>query len=85
MQISETKYCLIVRPNGIDAPWEIVDGYEYRPVGFYDTFDDALSYATEMAKRSAFLLGFSCGPGQPEYLLRDFRKAAQAVQCPIKT
>lgn len=76
MKIQPTPYQIIIRPNGIDAPWEIVDGYEFEPMGFYDTFDAAMSEAVDIAKRSAFMLGYSDGVDQPVRLLRNFYKKA---------
>lgn len=73
MRIACLTYDLIVRPNGIDAPWEVIDGYEFEPVTFCDTYTEATSYAIEMARRSALLVGYSQGPEQPIRLLHDFR------------
>lgn len=45
-----------VRPNGIDAPWEIIDGSEFEPMGMFSSRDEAVSFALEMARRSHFIV-----------------------------
>ena len=74
MRIACATYDLIVRPNGIDAPWEVIDGYEFEPVTFCDTYDEATSYAVDTARRSALMVGYSQGVDKPITLLHDFRK-----------
>lgn len=73
MYIPSVRYGLIIRPNNIDAPWEIVEGYELEPIGFYDTFNEAFSHAVEVAKRAALMVGYAQDPSSPIKTLRDFR------------
>jgi hypothetical protein len=74
LHIARVTYDLIIRPNGIDAPWEIIDGYEFEPITFFDTYTEATSFAVDMARRSAFLVGYSHGVDQPIRPLYNFRK-----------
>ena len=74
MRIACLTYDLIIRPNNIDAPWEVIDGYEFEPMKYCDTYDEATSYAVDVARRSAFLVGFSQGENLPISMLYDFRK-----------
>lgn len=65
-------YDLIVRPNGYESKWEVVDGYDLEPVGFYNTFKSACNFAIEMARKSAYLVGYTCGDYMPIHTLADY-------------
>lgn len=74
ISLTNQPYAIIIRPNGIDAPWEIVEPYEQDNLGFFDTYNQALTYALDLAKRSGYAVAYSSGIEQPEKILFDFTK-----------
>jgi len=46
-----------IAPNGIDAPWEMLDGYDREPMGFYDSREDAYRAAMAIVRRTNTFFG----------------------------
>lgn len=49
-------YTIYIRPNGYEAPWEMLDGVEFGVMHYFYSRDEALQSALDLAKRSRLVL-----------------------------
>lgn len=49
-------YTVYIRPNGYNAPWEMIDGVEFDVMHYFDSREEALQLALDLAKRARLLL-----------------------------
>jgi hypothetical protein len=45
---------IYVRPNGIDAPWELIDGVDFEAMDFFESRERAITSAVDQARKGRF-------------------------------